>query len=136
MALMGAWQTIKKPSTLYADILARSFLMVFMCIWIPMVFALLDAVNFVHSAQNSFALPALSFCRHLPHPSEQKKKPSRSDPCNCLFCSIILVNRRSNTIFIWKEPVRLPLRVRAHYRNVLSQKYNCPCPCGFITSIF
>ena len=59
MAVLGAWQMIKNPSAIYADRLTCSYVIVFLCLWIPMLLGFIDAVDTQHSFQTVF--PYLRF---------------------------------------------------------------------------
>jgi hypothetical protein len=54
MAIMGIWVSIKNPSLLYSDKLTRSYLALFICIWLPMMVSFADAIDYEHTAQTVF----------------------------------------------------------------------------------
>jgi hypothetical protein len=45
MALIGLYKTIRSPRDVWDDQLTRLFIILFMCIWIPLLISLIDAVN-------------------------------------------------------------------------------------------
>lgn len=59
MALLGLYRMIKQPALIWQDRLCRAYCLVFLCIWLPMLLALIDAAAPGHSAETVF--PYLRF---------------------------------------------------------------------------
>jgi O-antigen ligase len=54
MALIGLYRTIRSPRHVWDDQLTRIFIILFICIWIPLLISLIDAVNISRSAKTAF----------------------------------------------------------------------------------
>ncbi len=59
MAIIGLYQLIKSPKILLQDPVLKTFSLVFLCLWLPMLISFTDAVNLNHSAHTIF--PYLRF---------------------------------------------------------------------------
>lgn len=59
MAIIGAYRLLKNPQLLQQDKLVRFFVFSFLCLWLPLLLSLPDAVNPGHSSQTIF--PYLRF---------------------------------------------------------------------------
>lgn len=54
MAVIGLYRSIRSPRHVWDDQLSRFFIILFMCIWIPLLISLIDAVNISRSAKTAF----------------------------------------------------------------------------------
>jgi O-antigen ligase len=54
MALLGARELMLNSSAVFSNRFIRTYILVFMCIWLPMLFSLIDAANVKHSSQTIF----------------------------------------------------------------------------------
>jgi len=59
MALIGAWYGFKHSKHLLQDPFIRTYILLFLCLWIPMLISFTDAVNYKRSAETVF--PYLRF---------------------------------------------------------------------------
>lgn len=59
MALLGLYNILLTPKTLFQDKTLKLFLYLFLCLWLPLLISLPDAVNLQHSAKTVF--PYLRF---------------------------------------------------------------------------
>ena len=59
MALLGLWRSISRSHAVFADPAIRTYAVLFMSLWLPLLFSLPDAVNVSHSARTVF--PYLRF---------------------------------------------------------------------------
>lgn len=55
MAAIGLWGTIKSPHSVIMNPQVRIFFMLFLCLWVPLLISLPDAVNISHSSKTVFA---------------------------------------------------------------------------------
>jgi O-antigen ligase len=89
MALLGLYQFIINPKQILQDSILKTFSLVFLCLWLPLLISFPDAVNQSHSARTVF--PYLRF----------------------FFAGIFIINELS------KEPVRLKFIVASLFYIVL-----------------
>jgi O-antigen ligase len=54
MAIIGLYQTITNPKQLLLDNILKTYLFVFLALWIPLLISFIDAVNYKHSAHTVF----------------------------------------------------------------------------------
>ncbi len=59
MAILGLYQLIATPKIIIEDKILKTFALVFLCLWLPLLISFLDAVNPSHSAHTLF--PYLRF---------------------------------------------------------------------------
>lgn len=57
MAIIGLYQLVQKPQEVWDDPIQRLFVLLFLCIWLPMILSLIGAVYFPRSLYTVF-----SFC--------------------------------------------------------------------------
>ena len=55
MALIGVWYSFKHTKKLLQDPFTRAYILLFLCLWIPMLVSLVDAVNYGRSAETVFS---------------------------------------------------------------------------------
>ena len=55
MALIGVWYSIKHAKKLLQDPFIRGYILLFFCLWIPMLVSFVDAVNYGRSAETVFS---------------------------------------------------------------------------------
>ncbi len=57
MAIVGLIRVVRSPAEVLADQAARLLLLLFLCIWLPMVVSLVDAVNFAEAVRKTAVFP-------------------------------------------------------------------------------
>lgn len=59
MALLGVWYTFRYAEQILRDLFTRTYILLFLCLWLPMLVAYIDAENYGRSAETVF--PYLRF---------------------------------------------------------------------------
>lgn len=62
MAILGFWQVAKDPRMICHEPACRGLALLFLCLWLPQLVSLIDAVNFARSAKTALSYPAYLFC--------------------------------------------------------------------------
>lgn len=62
MAILGFWQVAKDPRAIWREPACRGLALLFLCLWVPQLVSLIDAVNFARSAKTALSYPAYLFC--------------------------------------------------------------------------
>lgn len=62
MAALGLWQTARDPRAVCREPACRGLALLFLCLWLPQLVSLIDAVNFARSAKTALSYPAYLFC--------------------------------------------------------------------------
>lgn len=62
MAALGLWQVAKGPRAICREPACRGLALLFLCLWLPQLVSLIDAVNFPRSAKTALSYPAYLFC--------------------------------------------------------------------------
>ena len=62
MAALGLWQVAKDPRGVCREPACRGLALLFLCLWLPQLISLIDAVNFPRSAKTALSYPAYLFC--------------------------------------------------------------------------
>ena len=62
MAALGLWQVARDPRMICRDPACRGLALLFLCLWLPQLVSLIDAVNFARSAKTALSYPAYLFC--------------------------------------------------------------------------
>jgi O-antigen ligase len=59
MAVLGAWRILRYPKQIWRDPYSRTYIILFFCLWIPLLLSFIDSVNLRRSAETLF--PYLRF---------------------------------------------------------------------------
>ncbi len=62
MAALGIYQVGRNPGMIYRDKSLRALLFLFLCLWLPQLISLIDAVNLARSAKIVMLYPLYLFC--------------------------------------------------------------------------
>ena len=62
MAALGLWQFARDPRAICREPACRGLALLFLCLWLPQLVSLIDAVNFPRSAKTVLSYPAYLFC--------------------------------------------------------------------------
>lgn len=62
MAILGFWQVARDPRAIWREPACRGLALLFLCLWVPQLVSLIDAVNFARSAKTALSYPAYLFC--------------------------------------------------------------------------
>lgn len=62
MAVLGFWQVARDPRMIWREPACRGLALLFLCLWVPQLVSLIDAVNFARSAKTALSYPAYLFC--------------------------------------------------------------------------
>lgn len=62
MAALGLWQFARDPRAICREPACRVLALLFLCLWLPQLVSLIDAVNFPRSAKTALSYPAYLFC--------------------------------------------------------------------------
>lgn len=62
MATLGLWQVARGPRAIWREPACRGLALLFLCLWVPQLVSLIDAVNFARSAKTALSYPAYLFC--------------------------------------------------------------------------
>lgn len=62
MAVLGFWQVARDPRAIWREPACRGLALLFLCLWVPQLVSLIDAVNFARSAKTALSYPAYLFC--------------------------------------------------------------------------
>lgn len=62
MAILGLYRFLISPKTVWLDPIQRYFILLFLCVWLPMLASFPDAYNHLHTAETIFPYIRLLFC--------------------------------------------------------------------------
>lgn len=62
MAVLGFWQVARDPRAIWREPACRGLALLFLCLWVPQLVSLIDAVNLARSAKTALSYPAYLFC--------------------------------------------------------------------------
>ncbi len=62
MAMLGLWRAAQDPGRAFHDRWSRTLLLLFLCLWLPQLLSLVDAVNPGRSARTALLYPLYLFC--------------------------------------------------------------------------
>ena len=55
MAIIGFYRVVVSPKSIWEDKILRTFVILFLCLWIPLLISLIDAINPSRSSQTIFS---------------------------------------------------------------------------------